>query len=209
MLNNKNPHNIKLNTILVLLIIAIFSFDLLVPLGVAGGVPYITVILISLWHPKHKTTIYLAIICTFLTIAGFYLSPHGGELWKVIFNRVLALFAIWVTAILAMNWKQHKDEISSLNQKIEKEKEMIYLATINGAQHITNNLLNQLQYIELEIKSHPELKKDISIMLSDILSEAKILINNLSSVENIEDESIRRSIYPKAIKQEEIKKENK
>lgn len=32
---------------------------------------------------------------------AYYYSPDGGELWKVLLNRLLALFVIWVTAILA------------------------------------------------------------------------------------------------------------
>jgi len=195
--NETQLYCIKLNTICALLAIAIFTIDLQVPLGVAGGVPYIAVILISLWSPNSKAVIYLAIICSILTLLGFYFSPTGGELWKVISNRLLALFAIWVTAILALKWKRREDEIFSLNSKIEKEKEKIYLATIHGAQHITNNLLNELQIVELEIENHPEFNKEVNLMFSDMLNEANKLIKDLSSVEYIDDDTIRKSIYPK------------
>jgi hypothetical protein len=43
----------------------------------------------------------MAIVGSMLTILGFYSSPTGGELWKVLANRSLALFAIWTTAILS------------------------------------------------------------------------------------------------------------
>ena len=195
--NESELYCIKLNTICALLAIAIFTIDLQVPLGVAGGVPYIAVILISLWSPNPKAVIYLAVVCSILTLLGFYFSPTGGELWKVISNRLLALFAIWVTAILALKWKRREDEIFSLNSKMEKEKEKIYLATIHGAQHITNNLLNELQIVELEIENHPEFNKEVSLMFSDMLNEANKLINDLSSVEYIDDDTIRKSIYPK------------
>ncbi len=187
----------KINIICVLIVAAVLYFDILVPLGVAGGVPYIAAILVSLWHPKENVTIIFAIICSALTILGFYFSPSGGELWKVIFNRAIALFAIWITAILCYNWKQHKNEVFSLNRKIEKEKEIIYLATIHGAQHITNNLLNQLKLIELEIRRIPETDKDISSRLSNMLAEAKRLMEKLSSVEIIEGETIKDSVHPK------------
>ena len=190
--------NIKLNIICALLIVAIFSFDLHIPLGVAGGVPYIAVIFVSLWSPKPNFAIYLAIICSFMTLLGFYFSPPGGELWKVIFNRSLALFAIWITAILSLKWKRHEDEIFSLKSKMEKEKEKIYLATIHGAQHITNNLLNELKIVEFEIKNHPDFDKEVSSMFNDMLVNANTLIKDLSSVEKIEEEAIRKSIYPKS-----------
>lgn len=52
-------------------------------------------------------------VCSLLTLVGFYFSPPGGELWKVVFNRGLALFAIWVTAILTFqrkNIEQKREE---------------------------------------------------------------------------------------------------
>ena len=33
---------------------------------------------------------------------GYFFSPEGGELWKVMMNRALALFAIWVTTLLSL-----------------------------------------------------------------------------------------------------------
>ncbi|MCP3873603.1 MAG: hypothetical protein GY699_10675 [Desulfobacteraceae bacterium] len=79
--------------------------DLFIPLGVAAGVPYISVVLVSLWLPKKKFTIGIAIISSVLTIVGFFYSPIGGEMWKVLFNRSLALFAIWTTAVLTLQRK--------------------------------------------------------------------------------------------------------
>lgn len=189
--------NIKINIICAFLTITIFSIDLQLPLGVAGGVPYIAVILISLWSPKHNLVIYLAVICSILTLLGFYLSPTGGEAWKVLVNRSLALFAIWTTTFLALKWKNREVKISLLNRQIKEEKEIIYLATIHGAQHITNNLLNQLKIVEIEIENHPEFDKAVSSMFNDMLVEANTLIKDLSSVGNIDGETIRKSIQPK------------
>ena len=84
--------------------------DVLIPLGVAAGVPYVSVVLISLWAPKKNFTIITAVISTVLTIVGFFYSPMGGEMWKVLFNRALALFAIWVTAFLTLQRKVIEDK---------------------------------------------------------------------------------------------------
>ncbi len=88
-----------------LLTVTIFAIDLAIPLGVAGGVPYVAVVLLSLWAPNKKFTIFVSIICSILTIVGLAYSPPGGEMWKVLFNRALALFAIWVTATLTLQRK--------------------------------------------------------------------------------------------------------
>jgi|TARA_B100000315_G_scaffold246463_1_gene273770 hypothetical protein len=89
----------------------ILSVDLAIPLGVAGGVPYIAVVLLSLWGPHKKFTILMAIICSMLTITGFFFSPSGGEMWQVISNRGMALFAIWVTAILALQRRRLDEKV--------------------------------------------------------------------------------------------------
>jgi len=92
--------------------------DLFIPLGVAAGVPYISVILISLWASDKSFTVKMALISSILTVLGFLYSPSGGELWKVLFNRTIALFAIWVTALLTLQKKTIEDErIKMLEEK--------------------------------------------------------------------------------------------
>jgi len=108
----------------ILLASVIFLFDLSVPLGVAAGVPYVVLVLGSLWSPKKQYTFLMATVGTLLTLLGFFFSPPGGEMWKVIFNRVLALFIIWITTILSLQRKRtnealyHKSQMIQLLQEI-------------------------------------------------------------------------------------------
>lgn len=190
---------IKLILISLSLMLLVFAIDLQLPLGVAGGVPYIAVILVSLWFRNNKYVISLAIACSVLTFIGFYFSPQEGELWKVITNRALALFVIWATAILAIRWETTQKQILRIEYEaeIENRKKEIYLATLHGAQHVTNNLLNQLQLVELEIQNHKDFDKEVSAMFDDMLSESKSLLKELSSVKEIEPETIIQSVRPK------------
>lgn len=48
--------------------IVIFLADLAVPLGVAIGVAYLITVLLSLWLPSLKSTIWIAAACSFLII---------------------------------------------------------------------------------------------------------------------------------------------
>lgn len=115
-INKQQSSDSKIIALCLALSIAIFILDSLIPLGVSGGVPYIFVILVSVWSPRKKLPIYMAIGCSILTIVGFYSSPSGGELWKVLFNRSLALFAIWITAILS----------------VQREKSLLRVKTLSG-----------------------------------------------------------------------------
>jgi len=88
-----------------------------------------------------------------LTVIGFYSSPAGGELWKVIFNRSLALFAIWVTAILSVQRKTIYDE---------KEKALLDIKILSGLLPICascKKIRDDKGYwnqIELYIRNHSE-----------------------------------------------------
>lgn len=80
--------------------VAVFIFDLRLPLGVAAGVPYVALVVVGNWLPRQAHTYFLAALGTGLTILGYLLSPDGGVQWMVLTNRGLAIFAIWITAFL-------------------------------------------------------------------------------------------------------------
>jgi signal transduction histidine kinase len=84
----------------------IFAIDLSLPLGVAGGIPYIVVVLIGVWHPSPRFTLVVALAATGLTGLGYVLSPPAGVPWIVVTNRGLALFAIWTAAALVVYHKR-------------------------------------------------------------------------------------------------------
>lgn len=86
----------------LLLAAGIFAIDIRVPLGVAGGVGYVAVVLISLRSDRRGFTLSAAAVVSALTVAGFFWSPSGGIGWMVLSNRALALYAIWATALFGL-----------------------------------------------------------------------------------------------------------
>lgn len=97
----------------------ILMIDLSLPLGVAGGVPYVAAILVALRSASPHQAIGFAVVCSLLTIVGFYWSPDGGILWVVLLNRFLALFVIWVTAILGL--LQKRNQLRQMQSEIRFE----------------------------------------------------------------------------------------
>jgi len=99
--------------------ILIFIIDLQFPSGIAAGVPYVGVIMFSLWLPKSKHTIYFAVFCSLLTIVGFYLSPmqNPNLFWHAVLNRLATLAAIWVTTILATYRKTMAKKLRNSEQR--------------------------------------------------------------------------------------------
>jgi len=85
---------------------------------------------------------------------------------------------------------------TELRNSITKEKEEIYLATIHGAQHITNNLLNGLILIGMEIDKHSDFDPERRRQYFDLIESSKNLIQQLSSVDDINADKIRKSVAP-------------
>ncbi|WP_264876703.1 response regulator [Vibrio agarivorans] len=112
------PDGVVLNLGLGLIAIMVLFVDLAIPLGIAAGVPYVTVILVSLLAKSRDTTIIWATVCTVLTLVGYYSSPVGGEVWKVVANRVLAIYAIWAVAIVSLILKQRAEKVAKLESEL-------------------------------------------------------------------------------------------
>ncbi len=114
-----HTHLAKLLITGLLLAVAILAFDFSIPLGVAAGVPYIVLVLISLWSPRPSHTYWAAAVGTMLTLLGWVLSSEGGMPWMVLINRGLAIGAIWITTALCLIYKQKVHQETRL--QFEKE----------------------------------------------------------------------------------------
>jgi len=90
------------------LLIAGLFFDLIIPLGVAVGVIYIFPVLLTYKSLSKRLTYFVMVSGVLLTILGFLLSPAGGELWKAISNRALAIIAILSVGIVIILEKNNQ-----------------------------------------------------------------------------------------------------
>lgn len=88
--------------LVALTVLATLVFDLMVPLGIAAGVPYVVPVLFSLPLEQRRFTLIVAVLCTVLTVIGYFDSVSGSENWIVLTNRALTILAIWITALLGL-----------------------------------------------------------------------------------------------------------
>lgn len=126
-MSTDNKTSTRLIVASALLASGIFLIDLSVPLGVAGGVPYVALVLLSLWSPNRRFTWGMATVASALTVLGFLLSAPGGVVWMVLVNRSLALFVIWVTAILCLARKRAEEKLRLQGQIVDSMAEGISL----------------------------------------------------------------------------------
>jgi hypothetical protein len=113
-----NTYGIYLTFIILTGLILFFDFQ--IPLGVAIDVLYIIVVWISFWSSRKSFTIIVAVVCSVLTIGSAFFQPIVPEMWKVVFNRCLALFAIWITTLLGLQRKLSEEKREKALREREK-----------------------------------------------------------------------------------------
>lgn len=106
-------------SICTLLSAAIFLVDLQLPLGVAGGVPYVLVILLALPLSDRRYLFGFGLLVSLLTIFGYLLSSPGSAHWMVVVNRALALFAIWATVFLGIRQRHTVEQLKESESRFD------------------------------------------------------------------------------------------
>jgi signal transduction histidine kinase len=86
-----------------LILVGLFIvLDLYLPLGVAAGVPYAIAVMVAIRTANIRFIIGVTLAGTLLTLEGLFLSPDGGEPWKVIANSLLAVGVITGAGVFAV-----------------------------------------------------------------------------------------------------------
>jgi hypothetical protein len=113
----------------------------------------------------------------------FELIPADiNELWMRIIIVLLLL-------LIGLGADKH---IKMIMEK-EDEKQVIFNATINSTQHILNNLLNQMQFFKLVAEESNTFDDEMLELYDQSLSNGKMLVERLSSVEVLTEENIHDS----------------
>ncbi len=104
----------------IFLAVSIFLADTFIPTGVADGMLYILLVLLGLLAGNRKLLLGGAILGTLLIIAGFLLSPAGGEIWKVLLNRFLSIFTLWMTYFLCQLQNRSQKKLAAAHLHLEE-----------------------------------------------------------------------------------------
>ncbi len=149
----------------------IFYVDLSLELGVAGGVLYVSLVLVALWARQKRYVWGAAVLGTILTLVGFILSPPGGEFWKVAINRILALLVIWMTAALCFLFKLNEQALEEAHGELDAQfkklaKKDAELEFVNRQlEETVNKRTHQLRatnlFLEREVKSNIQANKEL------------------------------------------------
>ncbi|MDE3242549.1 MAG: PAS domain S-box protein [Nitrospirota bacterium] len=83
-------------TAILLVTAGIFLLDLLTPLGMAAGSLYMIPLLFTPWAVPLRLPAVLGAFSTLLIVLGALFSPPGASPDMVLFNRTVAIIALWV-----------------------------------------------------------------------------------------------------------------
>lgn len=175
-----------------LLAALIFYVDLSMELGVAGGVLYVSIVLMALWARQKSYIWVAAVMGTILTVLGYWLSPPGGEFWKVALNRALSMLLIWGTAFFCYLFKLSEEGLQQANDQLEeqfnslaKKEAELEFANKQLEQKVderTQELRASNLYLEKEIKKNVLAKKELEnthLRLTTILNASAVGIYGL------------------------------
>ncbi len=109
-----------LAAVIVSLAAAFFVADVLLPLGVAGGVPYVAVVLLTLWAPRRRYTFLVVAAVVVLVLAAPFFKPAGSPWFIVFANRFLALFAVGATAFLVLQRQHFERRLRAAHGELER-----------------------------------------------------------------------------------------
>jgi signal transduction histidine kinase len=181
--------------------VSIFAIDVAsLPLGVAAGVAYVAVVLISLMLPRWQYSYIVAGGVSILTILGFLLSEPAGIPWMVVANRILALAAIWLTAIIG-SWLVHSRRKKSEDalRKAEQEADRARSAKSRFLESASNDMRHHLQTLSLlngalrKIVTDPK-AQEMFAMQGDAVAHLSDLLHSLLELSKLESGDVELKI---------------
>lgn len=190
--------NVQIVLLCLVLASGIFIVDIAsLPLGVAAGVAYVAVVLISLWLSQWYFSLFVAVMVSALTIFGFVYSEPSGVPWMVITNRVLALLAIWLTAIIG-GWLVFSKRRKAAQALIraEEEAERARGSKFRFLESTSNEMRQHLQTMALlsatmrSKVTNPDLEK-ICTLQDDAVAQLGDLLNSILEFYELESGGVQ------------------
>lgn len=106
-------------TISLGLAVGVFILDWLTPRGMAPQMLYAVVLLVSVWTQNQRIIKLLAWLCTTLTVTCFIFAS-GDPSEVSVFNRVVSIILIWLTAVLVLLYMRAEERLRQVNLKLEQ-----------------------------------------------------------------------------------------
>lgn len=148
-----------------LLVGLVFAIDVSLPLGVASGVLYTFAVLLALNAKSRRFALTVGVACCVLTVTKVVFFPDRGttELWKVLTNRGLALFAIGMTAFLGIKRRTADEERRAAEDKTREHlADLAHVGRLKTAGQLAATLAHELNQPLAAISLQAEVAEQLS-----------------------------------------------
>jgi two-component system, sensor histidine kinase and response regulator len=128
---------------------AVFLVELYLPRGVAFGLLYVAVLVLSFSATHKRLILQVAGIVTLLCLIGFALERHAWNTDEAVLvtNTILTIFVIWTTAMLGYQRKSWEESLSDSNKELD-----------HANQERTKELQTAVSDLEKEIERRKEVQ---------------------------------------------------
>jgi len=165
----------------ILLAADAFGLDLAMSPDLAVGVLYALVVILGLGWTDRSYIITTAIIGSMLCLLGFYFSFSSDQLWMGVANRGLAIFVIWMVAVLCLFQKKIKIkqlELQKLNDRIGqicseeitwRDEYFLYKKILDSLLAFTQSRFGVIYEVTQNQESRPFLEKKAGLTWNPLL----------------------------------------
>mgnify|MGYP000745678097 CR=1 FL=1 len=128
----------------------IFVADILLPSGLAGGQPYVLVVLMAVWSRNIQWTFTFAVLGTVLNIVVLFtgVTYLDSDLYIALANRLFAILIIWVLQIILIrnikakqSLEKHKIELELLTNELMQRMNAVNLSAIISETDVKGNII--------------------------------------------------------------------
>ena len=189
----------------VLLVSLVFVVDAILPLGVASAVPYTFAVLLALKARSPRFGVSVAVVCCVLTFAKMGLFPERGttELWKVITNRLLAVFAVGTAAMLGVQRRRAEDQRQQAEAQMRLHlADLAHLGRLKTAGHLATSLAHELNQPLAAVSLQSEIASQLVQQDGAVPREAL-----LSALREITEQSQRAGVIVRSLREQVRKPE--
>jgi PAS domain S-box-containing protein len=124
------PNASRQLTLAVLAMAVVFVLDLLLPLGVAGGVLYGLPVLIGLALPRPRATLALAAAAALLILIGGLFARDGAPSAALVPDRALALAVVAGAALVVLRYQRAIRELEEQRLRARRYLDVAHVITV-------------------------------------------------------------------------------
>lgn len=169
--------NNKKQYFIFILLAAVLSFDILTPLGIADGMLYVIIVMMTIWADKKSLIITVACTAILFTFFGYFLSPSSDvEGYIAPVNRILSVISIVAATIIVLNYKRMEIVVIKQMEEMKKMSEKLKLSNnqleekVNERTKVLEESLKELEKSKSELGIALEHEKELNELKSRVVT---------------------------------------